>query len=559
MVFVTYYDLRAAERARERLQGSEISGRPIDVHYSLPRDDQKQGGGGGGGGNERDKNQQYQGCLIVTLKDSRQPIDDNEVRRKFQQFGDVKSVTSASNRMDQRYVEYYDMRNCDEAFDRLRHQGLQDGTMDATTCVNTEPRATPTLAAHPANRSPAPQTAHSCISSMHVGRAAQGADSDNAKGKTQGVDKGVERGHEKVRGPGEGATDQTADGVSLATPASSLNEHGVETSTDETTAPRVCRSRGSEIVRRRAAAREHTAKANSTARVRTAKDAAREQNRCTTSSSAQPPDGIVEDPGGRVHPSTPARPPSMPLEGEQTPRALVKWERDSIQSAAQRCHKDRRRKERTSRPQSGHWHPDQATDTSNGPLALQKGRSHPERLLTPWTGHWRADQTTNAPNRPLALQKGHPHPERLLRPLAPRSDHQDFERTTSLPDALNTQHSHSKQATRALRACTSVTQTSHSRAPWSKQLTPSPTYIIALIHTVHVVLDKQFSSLLFQSYTSVIPLEIDLAGQPHMVLLMYGDRPPEKSSDSAGHKRKFDAAMLGTDSERGRPPAPGAT
>jgi len=29
MVFVTYYDLRAAERARERLQGSEISGRPV--------------------------------------------------------------------------------------------------------------------------------------------------------------------------------------------------------------------------------------------------------------------------------------------------------------------------------------------------------------------------------------------------------------------------------------------------------------------------------------------------------------------------------------------------
>lgn len=67
------YDLRAAERARERLQGSEISGRPvrfylvyrkcyiltspivllirqIDVHYSLPRDDHSRGG-------DRDKNQ----------------------------------------------------------------------------------------------------------------------------------------------------------------------------------------------------------------------------------------------------------------------------------------------------------------------------------------------------------------------------------------------------------------------------------------------------------------------------------------------------------------------
>ncbi|KIK30054.1 hypothetical protein PISMIDRAFT_382956 [Pisolithus microcarpus 441] len=123
MVFVTYYDLRAAERARERLQGSEISGRPIDVHYSLPRDDPKQG-------IDREKNQQFQGFLIVTLKDSRQPIDHNEVRRKFQQFGDVKSVSSIDDRTDQCYVEYYDMRSCEEAFDRLRHQGLQDGSMD---------------------------------------------------------------------------------------------------------------------------------------------------------------------------------------------------------------------------------------------------------------------------------------------------------------------------------------------------------------------------------------------------------------------------------------------
>ncbi|KAF5392462.1 hypothetical protein D9757_002245 [Collybiopsis confluens] len=121
MVFVTYYDLRAAERARDRLQGSEISGRPIDVHYSLPRDDR-----------DNDKNMQYQGCLQVTLKNSPSglPIDDNEVRRKFQQFGDVKAVLPVGDRIDSRYVEYYDTRACDEAHDRLRHQGLQDGVMD---------------------------------------------------------------------------------------------------------------------------------------------------------------------------------------------------------------------------------------------------------------------------------------------------------------------------------------------------------------------------------------------------------------------------------------------
>ncbi|PCH34107.1 hypothetical protein WOLCODRAFT_135505 [Wolfiporia cocos MD-104 SS10] len=124
MVFVTYYDLRAAERARERLQGSEISGRPIDVHYSLPRDDH--------GSKGADKNQQLQGTLIVTLRNSAsgQPIIDEEVRRKFQQFGDVKSVRPVGERNDQMFVEFYDTRACEEAHDRLRHQGLQDGVMD---------------------------------------------------------------------------------------------------------------------------------------------------------------------------------------------------------------------------------------------------------------------------------------------------------------------------------------------------------------------------------------------------------------------------------------------
>ncbi|KAI0652352.1 hypothetical protein C8Q79DRAFT_92821 [Trametes meyenii] len=125
MVFVTFFDLRAAERARDRLQGSEISGRPIDVHYSLPRDDH-------GKGADRQREQELQGTLLVTLRNSasNQPIDDGEVQRKFQQFGDVKSVRPAGDRPDQCYVEFYDTRACEEAHERLRHQGLQDGVME---------------------------------------------------------------------------------------------------------------------------------------------------------------------------------------------------------------------------------------------------------------------------------------------------------------------------------------------------------------------------------------------------------------------------------------------
>ena len=44
--------------------------------------------------------QELQGTLLVTLRNSatNQPIDDEEVRRKFQQFGDVKSVRPAGDR-----------------------------------------------------------------------------------------------------------------------------------------------------------------------------------------------------------------------------------------------------------------------------------------------------------------------------------------------------------------------------------------------------------------------------------------------------------------------------
>ncbi|KAG8910280.1 hypothetical protein FRC01_006415 [Tulasnella sp. 417] len=127
MVFVTFYDLRAAERAREKLQGMDVSGRPIDVHYSLPREHEL---------TQRPDREKNQGTLLVTMRDSlsRQAIDENELRRKMQQFGEVKSIKPVYDggimRHDQRLVEYYDSRACVHAHDRLRDQTLQDGLMD---------------------------------------------------------------------------------------------------------------------------------------------------------------------------------------------------------------------------------------------------------------------------------------------------------------------------------------------------------------------------------------------------------------------------------------------
>ena len=42
--------------------------------------------------------QELQGNLLVTLRNSNQVIDDDEVRRKFQQFGEVKSIRPVGDR-----------------------------------------------------------------------------------------------------------------------------------------------------------------------------------------------------------------------------------------------------------------------------------------------------------------------------------------------------------------------------------------------------------------------------------------------------------------------------
>ena len=42
--------------------------------------------------------QELQGTLLVTLRNSNQIIEDGEVRRKFQQFGDVKAIRPAAER-----------------------------------------------------------------------------------------------------------------------------------------------------------------------------------------------------------------------------------------------------------------------------------------------------------------------------------------------------------------------------------------------------------------------------------------------------------------------------
>jgi hypothetical protein len=101
--------------AKQRLQGTDLSGRPvssfsnlrinlpdiflipwcllfswgcnvalqIDVHYSLPKDNELEGR------IDRDK---HQATLFLSISQSNRPIDDAQLRAKFEIYGEIRSI-----------------------------------------------------------------------------------------------------------------------------------------------------------------------------------------------------------------------------------------------------------------------------------------------------------------------------------------------------------------------------------------------------------------------------------------------------------------------------------
>ncbi len=71
IAFITYYDLRSARDAMLAMKGALFGGRPINIHYSLPREEDK------AQRCDRDKNQ---GTLFTVLKGAQQDINDDGIR-----------------------------------------------------------------------------------------------------------------------------------------------------------------------------------------------------------------------------------------------------------------------------------------------------------------------------------------------------------------------------------------------------------------------------------------------------------------------------------------------
>ncbi|CDW96601.1 hypothetical protein [Sporisorium scitamineum] len=121
IAFITYYDLRSARDAMLAMKGALFGGRPINIHYSLPREEDK------AQRCDRDKNQ---GTLFTVLKGANQDLNEDAVREVFAEFGDLKKIRDYPGQKNSRFIEYFDSRACQLAHDQLNGRSYLDGQWD---------------------------------------------------------------------------------------------------------------------------------------------------------------------------------------------------------------------------------------------------------------------------------------------------------------------------------------------------------------------------------------------------------------------------------------------
>ncbi|KAL7748110.1 hypothetical protein RI367_006466 [Sorochytrium milnesiophthora] len=144
IAFVSFYDIRDAERAKEGIHNQPMQGRLLDVHYSLPRDTITP--------STRCDRTKHQGTLFLTLKDrhTADRITDEALERKFAEFGDLIAVRPLRDSNMQRFIEYYDSRACARAYDAMHRARFEGCELDLQFAwdKNTKYSTTALSAAH---------------------------------------------------------------------------------------------------------------------------------------------------------------------------------------------------------------------------------------------------------------------------------------------------------------------------------------------------------------------------------------------------------------------------
>ncbi|KAI8351969.1 hypothetical protein B0O80DRAFT_106137 [Mortierella sp. GBAus27b] len=120
MMFIKYFDIRAAELAKKEADGIVMNDRALDVHYALQKDVTK---------SRECREDDHHGSLCVRLKGDTY-ISDEDLKEFFLQYGDVKRIRPYRDRSSPRHVEFYDSRDCARAYHEAQGKQLGEGAVD---------------------------------------------------------------------------------------------------------------------------------------------------------------------------------------------------------------------------------------------------------------------------------------------------------------------------------------------------------------------------------------------------------------------------------------------
>ncbi|KAL4322856.1 protein MEI2-like 4 isoform X1 [Arachis ipaensis] len=103
-VLASYYDIRAAQNAMQAHRNGFFGFRTFDIQYLIPKDDPSM-------------KEINQGTLAVSLYDL--SITNNELRRMFRPFGEIKEIFETPQSPHHKLIEFYDVRAATAALEAL--------------------------------------------------------------------------------------------------------------------------------------------------------------------------------------------------------------------------------------------------------------------------------------------------------------------------------------------------------------------------------------------------------------------------------------------------------
>ncbi|KAL8227446.1 hypothetical protein R6Q57_015030, partial [Mikania cordata] len=108
-VMISYYDIRAARRAMQALQNKPLRHRKLDIHYSIPKD------------NNSDKDID-QGTVVICNLDS--TITNDKLRHVFGTYGEVKEIRETPQGNRHKSIEFFDIRAAETALRELNKSDI---------------------------------------------------------------------------------------------------------------------------------------------------------------------------------------------------------------------------------------------------------------------------------------------------------------------------------------------------------------------------------------------------------------------------------------------------